>query len=381
MNKKEVSELRRNFSPESNLLVMNHVLTVVVNPNSESEKIRYKNVSSRVTINEYETNIYFETLKKVLSTKIGKKLVEYKFPDSAYDNGEPQNILYGITQSGFVDECDTETFIYQIVDNISSSVPYTIIAAHCTYTVFRKNKADEIEKNSSEEYTFIVTAICPIKNEDNTFAYNFVKDEFISNKDTNLLINKTPTDGFLFPAFNDRSADINSVMYYTNKPKNSNISIIEDVLGCNSRFSPETELTFYKTILTTIFDNDLSYDIIIAMNSEMQMFIDEYGESTDLPMVYKRDLYNMLNRVLEYLNIDKNKLEVFDAVYNKLIGAKVPLTAPNLVSSKFLVDVYGVSLNIKNPSVCHIESDSYKTKIVIDIAEPNFEINGISINK
>lgn len=381
MNKKEVSELRRIFSPESDLFVMNHVLTVIVNPNSESEKIRYKNVSSGITMNEYETSIYFETLKKILSTKVGKKIIEYKFPNSAYDYGEPQNILYDISQSGFINECDTETFIYQIVDNIDNSVPYSIIAAHCTYTVFRKNKADETEKESSEEYKFILTAICPIKNEDKTFAYNFVKDEFISNKDSNLLIDKNPTDGFLFPAFNDRSSDINSVMYYTNKPKNSNISIIENVLGCSAKFSPETEFEFYKALLNTIVGDELSYDIITAMNNELQMFIDEYGESTELPMVYKRDLYNMLNKVLEYLNIDKNKLEVFDAVYNKLIGEKIPLTAPNLVDSKFLVDVYGVSLNIKNPSVCHIESDSYKTRIVIDIAEPNFEINGMSINK
>ncbi|MCM1226164.1 MAG: DUF4317 domain-containing protein [Clostridium sp.] len=380
MNKKEVSELRRNFSPEQGLLVMNRVLTVVVNPNSDSGKVCYHNVSSGVTMSEYERDVYFETLKNVLSTKVGKKLVEYKFPNTAYGEGEPQNILYNIIQSGFTDAKDTESFIDQIVDNIDSMQPYTIISSHCTYTVFNKNKADETEKYSSEEYKFIITAICPIKSGDNTFAYNFANNEFISSKENKLVINKTPADGFIFPAFNDRSSDVNSVMYYCNKPKEPNVSVIEGVLGCDFRFSPDTEMEYYKTILKTFFENKLSYEIILAMENEIKMFIERNDGSTEIPMIYQRDFRNMLESVYEQFDLDEDKLTSFDEFYHELVGERVPLTAANLIDNKILIEANGVTLNIKDSDACRIESaDSSTGRIIINITEPTYEINGMTI--
>ena len=229
---------------------------------------------------------------------------------------------------------------------------------------------------------FIVTAICPIKSSDNTFAYNFANNEFISSKETKLVINKTPTDGFLFPAFNDRSADVNSVMYYNNKPKEPNVSIVEDVLGCDFRFSSETEMEYYKTILRAIFGNDLSYEIILAMENEIKMFIDANDGSTEIPMIYKRDFYNMLDSVFEQFDLDTNELTAFDKLYCELVGEKISLTATNLIDSKLLVEVNGVSLNIKNPDICRIESiNASTTRIIVNITEPNFEINGMLIKK
>lgn len=385
MNKKEITEVRRKFFAESDTLVMNHVLTVVVNPNHETQKVRYKNIAFAAVIDDYERSIYYNTLKKILSTKLGKKLVEYRFPNSAYEDGKSQSVLYNITQSAFVNEEDTENFVNQIVENFKSDVPYAIIAAHCTYTVFKKNKADECDKYSSEEYKFIITAICPIKHSDGTLAYNFSKDEFINSVDNKLSISRIPSDGFLFPAFNDRSSDINSVMYYTKSPKNPNLSMVEDVLGCTFMLSPLQESESYKTLLKDISGDNLSYELIIAMEKEIQAFIDANKNSTEPPLLNKRELYNMLSRSFNQLDIDEDRLDAFDAMYNHIVGMNIPLTATNLIDSKILIEVAGASLSVQNPVVCDVEPVSIDgvltTRITVNIADSTFNINGMSIKK
>lgn len=385
MNKREVSEIRRKFFAESDTLVMNRVLTVVVNPNHDTQKVRYQNVVSGVSMTEHEQAVYYDTLKKVLSTKIGKKLIEYAFPNSAYEEAEPQSILYNVTQSAFLNTDDTEAFVNQIADNLREEAPYAIIAAHCTYTVFKRNTADEEDKYSTAEYRFIITAICPIEPGDGALAYNFSNDEFIKSADNKLFINRTPSDGFLFPAFNDRSSDVNSVLYYTKSPKKPNISIVEDVLGCSFTLSPEQESAYYKKLMGIVAGDELSYELILAMENEIQTFIDENSGSTEIPIVNKQSLYSMVNKVFHELGIDTRNLEIFDATYGRLVGDTVSLTAANLIDSKLLIEVDGVTLNVKNATACHVESVSIDgtltTRIVVNVTEPTFNINGMSVKK
>ena len=44
-----------------------------------------------------------------------------------------------------------------------------------------------------------------------------------------------PTNGFVFPAFIDRSTDVNSVMYYTKNVKDPHPELMEKALGCSSK--------------------------------------------------------------------------------------------------------------------------------------------------
>ena len=45
---------------------------------------------------------------------------------------------------------------------------------------------------------------------------------------------EAPANGFVFPAFIDRSSDVNSVMYYTKNAKDAHPELMENVLGCTS---------------------------------------------------------------------------------------------------------------------------------------------------
>lgn len=49
-----------------------------------------------------------------------------------------------------------------------------------------------------------------------------------------------PQLGFLFPAFNDRSTDLHSTLYYSKDSDDLHDAFIEQMLGCRCRFRPVT---------------------------------------------------------------------------------------------------------------------------------------------
>ena len=111
MNKKETAEIKKNFSDKSGFFIMERVLTAFI----DAEKnLRYHNVSSCLTMPVEEHDVYDETLKKVLNTNVGKAFVEYEFPNEAYDEGQPQNILYTLLTSELKDETACEDFLNHI---------------------------------------------------------------------------------------------------------------------------------------------------------------------------------------------------------------------------------------------------------------------------
>ncbi|MBP5378028.1 MAG: DUF4317 family protein, partial [Ruminococcus sp.] len=120
MNKKETAEIKKNFSDKSGFFIMERVLTAFI----DAEKnLRYHNVSSCLTMPVEEHDVYDETLKKVLNTNVGKAFVEYEFPNEAYDEGQPQNILYTLLTYELKDEAACEDFLNHIANNIAYTGP------------------------------------------------------------------------------------------------------------------------------------------------------------------------------------------------------------------------------------------------------------------
>ena len=101
MNKKETAEIKKNFSDKSGFFIMERVLTGFV----DAEKnVRCQNIASCLTMSVEEHDVYDETLKKVLNTNVGKSFIEYEFPNEAYEEGKPQDILYKLLKSELKDE-------------------------------------------------------------------------------------------------------------------------------------------------------------------------------------------------------------------------------------------------------------------------------------
>lgn len=373
MNKKETSEIKKNFSDKSGFFIMERILTGFI----DAEKnIRYQKTISCLTMPTDEHDIYDKTLKRVLNTNIGKNFCEYEFPNEAYEEGKPQEILYSLLKSELKDEAACENFLNHIANNFQYGEPYAVITAYCCYTVRQKDKNDEIYNDEDEIYRYIITAFCPVGTGNDGFMFDNSSNEIIRKFNTELIISQVPTDGFLYPVFSNRSSDINHVMYYAKSAAKPNISMIEDVLGCSFIMSAENEKASFQNILKDVVGDDLDYMVIKTINEKLQGVAEENKDDTDRTVIDNSKLKDILTDI----GIPKERVDMVEPVFEKVCG-NVPLTVSNLIENKTILSASGITVNIKPDAADKIRTSVVDGRkcLLIDIDDPNIEINGLPV--
>ena len=376
MNKKEVAEIKKNFNCENGFFTIEKILTAYVDA---EDNLLYSNVSNAYVVPQEEVDLYMETLKKVLNTNVGKNLIEYNFPDEAYVEGKPQTILYDVLSTKLKNEDVYKKYIEHIINNSVYVSPYTIITAYCTYSIRKKNKNDDIDDDLNEEmYKYIITAICPVSNSNNGFIFSKENNEIEKAPNLDLIINKAPVDGFLYPAFNNRSADINSVMYYTKNKSKPNIAFVENVLGCSYSMSADNEKASFQNIIKAVVDEDLDYATLNNINERIKDIIDDYKDDTEAITVNADKIANILTDI----GVDSKRVELVTPVYNKVVG-DTELTATNIVEHKTVINTAnGVKIDIKPFAMDKVRTSVIDGRrcLIVDIDDPMIEVNGLSVN-
>jgi len=373
MNKKETAEIKKNFSDKSGFFIMERVLTAFV----DAEKnLRYHSVNSCLTMPVEEHDVYNETLKKVLNTNVGKSFVEYEFPNEAYEEGKPQHILYTLLRSELKDEVVCEDFLNHIVNNIAYTGPFAVITAYCAYTIRKKNKNDEFAEGEDEVYRYLLTAICPVHTSSDGFIFDSANDEITKKVNTELIISKAPSDGFLYPVFSNRSTDINHVMYYSKNAKEPNSSVVEDVLGCTFVMSAESEKASFQNIIKSVVGDELDYTIIKTVNDKIKEVVDTNKDDTDKTVIDTTTIKDILTDI----GLPEERLNMVEPVYEKVCG-NTPLTASNLVENKTVVASPGITINIKPDAADKVRTTTIEGRrvLLIDIDDPTIQINGLPV--
>ena len=373
MKKKETAEIKKNFSDKSGFFIMERVLTAFV----DAEKnVRCHNVNSCLTMPVEEHEVYDETLKKVLNTNVGKNFMEYEFPNEAYDEGKPQEILYSLLKSELKDDLACENFLNHIANNAVYEGPFSIITAYCVYTIRKKDKNDEFAEGEDEIYKYLLTAICPVKTSADGFIFDSDNNEIAKKTNTELIISKAPSDGFLYPVFSNRSSDINHVMYFAKAANKPNISIIEDVLGCTFVMSANNEKESFQSIMKSVVGDDLDYMVIKTVNEKIQEVVDENKDDTERTVIDNTSLRDILTDI----GVPEERVKMVEPVYEKVCG-NVPLTASNLVENKTVLASPGITVNIKPSAADKVRMSVVDGKkcLLIDIDDPTIEINGLPV--
>lgn len=370
MNKKEIAEIKKNFSDDCGFFTVNHVVTAFV----DAEKnIKCKTNQLYNIIPQDESELIMINLKKVLSGRIGANLLEYGFLKDAYLDGGAQHFLYDTLTSKLVDDEAVDKFLNAIVEKVEYISTYTIFAAHCTYSVLSKNKAGDLNEEADTDYNFIITAICPVNLRIDGLIYN-EENNSIAKKESSDRIVELPSDGFVYPLFNDRSADVNGVLYYTKNAKKPNVSMIEDLLGCEFVMTGQNEKETFHSILNNVVGDELDYDLITTVNEKIQTYIDQNAHETEVTTIDD----HKLSSILWEAGVSQEKLENLPKVYKSAVGDK-SLTAVNIVDKKTVLTVPSITVNIGKDAV-----DKVKTQIIdgrkcliIALDDPEISVNGL----
>lgn len=372
MISKEILEIKKQFTPE------NCAITRLCGCYVDHEKNRKFEVNrSFLTMEEDEAFKYFEIFKQTLTGTLGKKLMNMDFPLHQEEPGGTQEFLYRLRQSQLNDEALLDEFYNKIIDNFDYGENYYIILIHGIYDVPGKT-SDGIEMFDASDnvYEYILCSICPVKLEKAGLSYDVDQNSIVGrNRDW---VVDPPVKGFLFPAFNDRAADIHQALYFTKKPEELQPKLIEELLGSDIPLSAKNQKVTFNEVLSTTLEDECDLNMVKVIHDNLQEMVEANKQE---PEPLELDKYDM-RYLLEKSGVSDEKVEKVETVFEEVAGERRRLMAANVAETKkFSVEMPDVLIKISADRTDLIETKIIDDRkcIVIPIND-HMEVNGLEID-
>ncbi len=331
MNRKDILELTKRFKKEE--CTFTKVCGCYVN--SEKESL-FEFKETFLNLPDDELFKYLEIAKKTLSGNIGNNLLELNFHLNESGENEKQQLLMMLKKSGLKEDTLLSILYKSIIDAYDASGNYLILVYHDVYDVVTKTSDNRKLDESEEVYEYILCAICPVSLSKAGLGY-FDKEQLIKYRIRDWIV-EVPAIGFTFPAFIDRSSDVDTLMYYTKNAKNPHTEIMENTLGCYPKQTVTVQLETFESIIKSTIgsDDNLSDKVFIDIQENLNTLVEEHNE-----------IYNDSNQGPITLSKDKVKTLLMDSGVSEEITVKIensyeenfgenPPLAENLIDSKLL---------------------------------------------
>ena len=371
MNKKEILEIRKQFTPA------NCAITRICGCYVDHEKNKkLESKDAFLSLPEEEAFKYFDIFKKTLSGTVGKNMLNMEFPIDAEMPGGTQEFLLKLRNSKLEDDMLLEEFYDKVIATYEYAENYYIILIHAMYDIPGKTSDDlEMFDASDEVYEYLLMSICPVSLSKAGLCYN-AEDNRIEDRIRDWIVDM-PDKGFLFPAFNDRSTDLHSMLYYTKKSSDLQPEMIDQLLGAKMPMSADDQKESFQMIIEDTLGEEGDYETVRNIHETLNDLIEEHKEE---PEPLALDMTEM-KKVFEQSGVDAEKMENFDRNFEENAGEKATLLASNITETKkFNIETPDVVIKV-NPD----RADLVETRIIdgrqclVIPVDDHIEVNGINV--
>ena len=372
MNKKEISEIKKQFTQER------CTITRICGCYVDGEKERKAEMKEAfLSLPEEEMFKYFELFRKNLSGTLGKNLINMEFPLAAENEGSAHDLLMRLRESRLTDDILLDTFYDKILDSIDLEGSFLILLIHAVYDIPGKSTdGQEMFDASDEVYDYLLCTVCPVKLTKPGLCYNAERGA-IENRIRDWLV-EAPATGFLFPAFNDRSTDIHSLLFYSKDADLFQARLIEDVLRCTLPLPVTGQKETFNTLVEETLGEDCDFDTVRAIHERLA---ERLGETKDAAEPLTLSAPDM-KRLLYESGADEERLSGFDDRYEEAAGKHTALLAANVTSTrKFEVRTPDVIIQVSPDKAALLETRIIDGRqcLVIPMDE-HVEVNGICVH-
>ena len=371
MNKKEILEIRKQFTPA------NCAITRICGCYVDHEKTKkMESKDAFLSLPEEEAFKYFDIFKKTLSGTVGKNMLNLEFPLDAEMPGGTQEFLMKLRDSKLEDDMLLEEFYDKVIATYDYAENYYIILIHAMYDIPGKSSDGlEMFDASDEVYEYLLMSICPVSLSKAGLSYN-AEDNRIQDRIRDWIVDM-PSKGFLFPAFNDRSTDLHSVLYYTKKSEDLQPEMIDQLLGAKMPMSADTQKETFQMIIEDTLGEDGDYETVRNIHETLNDLIEEHKEEPEPLALDKTEI----KKIFEQSGVDAEKMESFDRNFEENAGEKASLLATNIAETrKFNIETPDVVIKV-NPD----RADLVETRIIdgrqclVIPVDDHIEVNGINV--
>ena len=373
MNEREVAELRRRFRQDRSGI--SHVRGCYVNENRE---IVSQFDQSLGVLTQEENEKLLTLLRRTLTGTLGKNLLDITFTTQQVVHGAEHKRLMDLRASELRDEEAVAALFQAVIQSVNLEGNYMILLAHDAYDVpYRGKDGEEQEDASSEVFSYLICAICPVKLTKPALSYQ-VQEGVFCTKTADWVV-APPALGFLFPAFDDRSANIYDALYYTKDIQDVQEALVASVFGAPAPMPAAAQQESFRAVLGEALEEDCCLQVVQAVHDQLCGLMEDHKESRDPePLTIGK---GEVRQALAANGVSQAHIQTFEQQYDEAFGADAQLSPRNLVDPK-KIEVKTADVTIK---VSPDRGDLIETRILNGVkyilvrVEEGLEVNGVPV--
>ena len=369
MNKKEINELRRRWKPDKN--AVSRLYGCFVNGNRE---IVADLDESLGMMPQEEAEKYLNLLKKVLSGTLGKNLLDIVFTTEQVTEGAEHKLLMELKTSELKDNQTRQKFYQKVIQSLDmGESSYLLLMASDCYDVPRKSSDVMRSSDSDEVFSYFLCAVCPVKTE---LGYFSGDNEFHCSANQVVV---APELGFLFPAFDDRSANIYNALFYSRKADELHHEFIDAVFHTDPPMPAAEQREAFEGALAEALGDSFNLDIIRAIHEQLTAKIDAHLETKDPepPTVSAHEIGDILLNC----GITEKQAEAFRALCGERFGSGTVLNPANLIDTKkaeLKTERFSISIDPEYSYLLETKVLDGRKVLIVPV-EDHVEFNGVAV--
>ena len=374
MNTKEIGEIRRHMRRERSN--MTAIFGCYVNDNKEIVS-EFRRSTGMMSENEGEK--YFGHLRRVLSGRIGKNLIDLPFSTAQVADSEEHRLLMTLRQSKCEDEDARNALIQKVIATLDLGSPYLILLGCDSYDVpFKSKDGSSSSDQSDETYTYLIFAVCPVKQTQPKLHY--VPEEKLFQDGGMLNVVSSPELGFLFPAFDNRSTNIYNALYYTHSPKDSHEAVVDALFHTPVPKPAHEQKQSFAAVLGNALGEECSLEVVQTVHDEIRerMAMHKEARVPEALTLSKEEI----GSVLESCGISEPHMAKFRVDYEEAFGHDSEIHPGNVIDEKKIqIQTPDVTITVPADRAHLIETRVIGgVKYILICAEEDVQVNGVSIH-
>ena len=391
MTKKEINEIKSLFDTIQDCGISRLAGCYV---DGDGNKVKTFN-DSFLNLPEEEMYKYLEIFRKTLSGTPGKNLLDMSFVNSGEENSDSLNTSYGkgmlqkIRKSELKDEAVLEDFYDKVIETYNYVGNYLILLIHQTYDIpGMTTDGIEMDDSSDEIYSYILCSICPMKLTKPGLGFDDDLGEIHTLRQ--IFAVELPDNGFLFPAFNDRSTDDNEVLYSSRKTDKLQENFIEKVLDVTATLPAKQQKEGFTEFVSDVLGEESNIETVLSIQENLKETVNnKKSEAEGETIFFDKD---SMRNVFEKSGVSEERLEVFDKKFDQQFEKQFE-NAPNIkVEEKLFADNVAPVRNFevrnknmllrvksKHADIIDTRVIDGKKCLVIELTD-DLTVNGIPVN-
>jgi hypothetical protein len=371
LTKKEIAEIRKRFRIDRNAIT--RIRGCYVN----EEKVILSSFDRTFgSLPEEERFKYLAIFGKTLSGSPGRNLLDVEFATDTVMNGEEHKLLMKLRESKLSDEAAAETFYKNIISSVSYEGNILILLIHETYDIPFKGKDNIILKEGSEEvYNYILCSVCPVTLSKPALSYFADENEFHDRAQDWQV--EMPEFGFLFPAFDDRSANIYSALYYIKNPEEKHEDFAQAALASELPLTSVDQKNLFHEVLSESLGESFSYPVVQALQDQIRDRLEQNNADKNAePLTLSG---KEVGRLLSECGVPEPAVTTFERKYENEIGEQIP--AENLTSSKLVIKTQDLVITAAAEQANGIQVREINgRKYLLVPIDDSIEVNGVNMS-